>query len=390
MADSSRLGGVSAGTHLRRLGVTKGGQLGRMLLEAASPLGIDPAVLDPDPAAPCRTLTSRFVVGDPLDPEALYAFGRELEVLTVEWEHVDVGALQRLEHEGVLVRPGPEVLRVIQDKGLQKQFLRDLGAPTADFVLVEGRDQIRGRQDLLPGIQKTRRAGYDGKGVKRLDAASDLETAIDAPSVLEARVDIERELSVLVARRPSGASVSYPVVELWADPRQNLLELLVAPARVSEAIAREAEAIATRIAEALGVVGILAVEMFLDRSGRLLVNELAPRPHNSGHHTIEANVTSQFENHLRAVLDLPLGSTATRAPAAMVNLLGEPGHEGPARWVGVEKALLLPDVHLHIYGKARTAPYRKMGHATVLDPDPERARERALKVREAIKVVSAT
>ncbi len=371
------------------LGIVQGGQLGRMFLQVAANYGFATRVLDPDAEAPCKGLCDEFIQGDPLDFDAVVRFGNGLDFLTLEYEHVNADALEELTNRGVLVRPSPKILRIVQDKGLQKSFYRDHGLPTADFILVENKAEIEKRPELFPVVQKSRRAGYDGRGVVKLDSISDLAKAFDAPSVLETKVDFEKELSVLIARTAKGEAAIYPVVELEFNPDANLVELLFAPANIEPKIAARAVEIAKELAESLELVGLMAVEMFLTPNGELLINEIAPRAHNSGHHTIEANATSQFEQQLRAAVGLPLGSVAMRSPAAMVNLLGASGHQGPARYEGIERAMERPDVHLHIYGKRITKPFRKMGHATVLAATTAEATSRAREIQEILRVVSA-
>ncbi|HSR49452.1 MAG TPA: 5-(carboxyamino)imidazole ribonucleotide synthase [Acidobacteriota bacterium] len=371
-----------------KLGILGGGQLGKMLIRSAMDFNIACAVMDPDPKAPCSRFATQFQAGDLTDYDRVLEFGRQVDLLTIEIENVNCDALKALEQEGRLVRPQSAVLRLIQDKGLQKQFFQEHDIPTSEFVLVDGRSDLSRHSEFLPGFLKLRRAGYDGRGVQRLSNAGDFPQAFDAPSVLEREVDFLKEISVIVARNPSRQVRAFPVVELEFHPDEHLVEFLFSPAELDEETAREATRIACRVAEKLEIEGLLAVEMFLDRDGRILVNELAPRKHNSGHHTIEANLTSQFEQHLRAIFDLPLGSTHALAPAVMVNLLGEPGHDGRTRYQGMREVLAVEGLHLHLYGKFYTRPYRKMGHITVVDPVLSRAKEKARYVKKTLKVVA--
>lgn len=373
---------------MKKVGIVKGGQLGRMLIQAGMDYGISAHVLDPDPSAPCRNLCDRFVGADPMDEEALVAFGRSVDALTFEFEHVSIRALERLEADGRSVFPSSRVMRTALDKGLQKKFFRDHRIPTADFVLIGGRSDLERAAALFPCVQKTRTAGYDGRGVQMLGSLADRDRAWDVPSVIERRVPFAKEISVIAARDQFGNTAVYPVSEMAAHPERHLLDRLVCPARVPETTAREAAGIARRIADELGVVGVLAVEMFMTADGSLLVNEIAPRPHNSGHHTIEASVTSQYAQHIRCVLGLPLGSTGLVRPAVMINLVGEPGHSGPARYQGIEDAVRSEGVYVHLYGKAETRPYRKMGHVTVTGTDLRTAEEKAGWVRSKIKVLA--
>lgn len=372
----------------RRVGVLGGGQLGRMLLPPAQALGLHLAYLDPDPEAPVAGLTPHVTLGHYADAEAVLAFGRSCDVLTIEIEHVAVDALRTLAAQGVAVYPPPDVIALVQDKGLQKQFYQQHGFPTADFRLVESGQQLRRSATQFPLMLKLRRGGYDGRGVMRLASAADLDRAFDAPCVVEQLVDIRQEIAVIVARSTTGQTLAYPPVEMAFHPTAHLVDFLFAPARLDRDTHRQAQLLAVRLAEALGTVGLLAVELFVTTSGQLLINEIAPRPHNSGHATIEANVTSQYAQHLRAILGLPLGSTRLVEACAMVNLVGAEGHSGPARLEGLERVLATPGAHLHWYGKAHTRPYRKMGHVTLTDPDLEAAIQKAYLVRQTLRVVT--
>lgn len=360
-----------------------------MLLQASIDWNLRVHILDPDPEAPCRHLCSRFVTGSLLDYDTVYQFGQSVDVLTIEIERVNVDALEALQRAGKRVFPQPSVIRTIQDKRLQKQFYRDHNLPTADFFLTENRSDVaRLPADFFPAFHKLGRDGYDGRGVQRIASPDDVAKAFDAPGVLEKAVDFEKELAVIVARNKRGEVETFPTVEMVFHPELNLVEYLFAPAEVSEAIDRQAQSIARQTADAFGIVGLLAVELFLDKAGRVLINEVAPRPHNSGHHTIRANVTSQFEQHWRAILNYPLGNTASYQPAAMVNLLGEDGHTGPARYEGLETLLAMPGVFPFFYGKAITKPFRKMGHVTVMDTDMATLRQKVAQVQAGIRVIS--
>lgn len=371
-----------------RLGILGGGQLGRMLLQEAANLNISAAVMDPDPAAPCRYLCEHFQQGDFRNEEQVLRFGRECSMITVEIEHVSTEALEKLESEGIPVYPQPQLLRMVQDKGLQKEFFVSHSIPTAGFILVKNRDELRSVSAHLPGMLKLRKGGYDGKGVMKIRSAADVEMAFDAPSILEELVDFSTEVAVIVSRNAAGEISHFPMVEMEFNPTANLVEFLCSPARLSGAVEEKAVAIARKVIEKMGLVGILAVEMFVTRSGDVLVNEVAPRPHNSGHHTIEGNVTSQYAQHLRSIMGLPPGDTAMVRPAVMVNLLGEEGHAGEARYKGVEEVLKWPGVYLHLYGKKETRPFRKMGHVTVTNSRLEEAIAIARRVQHTLKVVS--
>lgn len=372
-----------------RIGILGGGQLGRMLLQTAIDLDLHVSVLDPDPAAACARLTPDFTVGSFRDFETVYQFGKKLDVLTIEIESVNLDALKRLRDEGVRVFPQPEVVEIIQDKRTQKQFFRDHGLPTSDFVLTNSRADVGDYVDFLPAFHKLGTGGYDGRGVQRLASEADLAKAFDAPGVLEKAVDFQKELAVIVARNESGEAACFPTVEMVFHPEANLVEYLFAPADISAELDAEAQSVAVRTAEAFGIVGLLAVELFLTRDGQILINEVAPRPHNSGHQTLRANDVSQFEQHWRAILGLPLGSTRAHGPAAMVNLLGAEGHEGLARYEGFEKLLAEPGIHPFLYGKKTTKPFRKMGHVTVLGETLDELRTRVALVQQSVQIVSA-
>ncbi len=369
-----------------RLGIIQGGQLGRMLLQPCMNFGITPYVMDKDPEAPCRKFCEHFFQGDARKYEDVYEFGRRVDILTLEYEDVNLEALTQLEKDGILVYPSPAVIKIIQDKGLQTQFFKDNAIPTSEFVLIDSSDELRAHASLLPAYQKLRQSGYDGRGVMKIASESDLEAGFDAPSVLERSVPVTKEISVIVARNVSGHMETFPIVEMEFHSQANMLDFLFAPAELDDSVRRRAEQTAREIAQKIEVVGLLAVEMFVTPEAEVLVNELAPRPHNSGHHTIEANSTSQFEQHLRAILDLPLGSPAMRSPAVMVNLVGAEGFEGPVRYRGLEEVLALPGVHIHRYGKKCTRPFRKMGHVTVINDDIRAAKQIASEVQKKVRV----
>ncbi len=348
-----------------KLGVLGGGQLGRMLLQEAIDLDVKIAALDPDENAPCHQIVHEFVHGSFKDKQTVLDFGKDKDLITVEIEHVNIEALKELEDSGIPVYPQPDLLAIVQDKGLQKEFYSKNNIPTAPYALVNDKAEAMERRDLLPFAQKLRKGGYDGKGVSIIRSEQDFEKAFDAPSVLEQFVDFEKELAVIVARSANGEVKAFPTVELEFNPEANLVELLFAPAEISDSIDEKARSVAMKTIEAFGFVGLLAVELFLTKDGDILVNEVAPRPHNSGHQTIEGNVTSQYAQHLRAILGLPLGSTDQVRPAGMVNLLGAPDYTGEAYYEGLEKVLGLPGVYPHLYGKSTTKPFRKMGHVTI-------------------------
>ena len=369
-----------------KLGILGGGQLGRMLLQKAADYNISNAVLDPDADAPCKYISDAFTTGDFKDYKTVYDFGKKVDVLTIEIEHVNVEALEALEKEGVKVYPQAHIIKLVQDKGAQKIFYRTNKIPTAEFHLIENKGQLADQKNFLPYVQKLRRGGYDGRGVQVMKSENDFEKGFDSPSVLEKYVPFDKEISVIVARNESGEIKTFPVVEMEFNPEANLVEFLFSPSHITQTIAEKAEAIAKKIAADSKIVGVLAVEMFVTKTGDVLVNEMAPRPHNSGHHTIEANITSQYEQHLRAILNLPLGSTDIVSPAVMVNLLGEKNHSGAAVYEGLDKALAMEGVYIHLYGKKNTKPFRKMGHVTCIGKTLDEARQKAKKVQQLLKV----
>jgi 5-(carboxyamino)imidazole ribonucleotide synthase len=370
------------------IGLLGGGQLGRMLLQAAADLDLNIAVLDPDPEAPCASLVKEFQKGDLTDYQTVYNFGKGRDLITIEIENVNTEALEDLVKEGVKVYPQPEQIKLIQDKRLQKKFYQERSIPTADFILINSKEELANNIGFLPAFQKLGKSGYDGKGVQRLTGESDIAKGFDGESLLEKLVDFDKEISVIVARNSAGEIKAFPVVELVFHPEHNLVEYLFAPADVRSEIAKTATDLALRVVNELEMVGVLAVEMFLTHKGEVLVNEIAPRPHNSGHQTIEANITSQYEQHLRAILGMPLGSTAQLMPAAMVNLLGEAGFSGPSYYDGIETVMRMEGVYPHLYGKKITKPFRKMGHITVLDKNLEHLKAKVKQVKDGVKVIS--
>jgi len=372
-----------------KIGILGGGQLGRMFIQEAINFDLSISILDPDPNAPSSKIAHQFTKGDIQDFETVYSFGKDKDVVTIEIEHVNVDALEKLQHEGVKIYPQPQLIRMVQDKGLQKEFYQKHKIPTADFRLISSMQELNSHTAYLPFVQKLRRGGYDGKGVQAMRDVNDFNSGFDAPSVLEKFVDFEKELSVIVARNPSGEVESFPVVELEFNAEANLVEYLFAPANVSKEVEEAAQKIAREVINKMELVGILAVELFLTKNGEVLVNEIAPRPHNSGHQTIEANFTSQYEQHLRAILDLPLGSTESILPSVMVNLLGEKNYSGEVEYAGLESILSMQGVYPHIYGKTHTKPFRKMGHVTVLNASLEEAKKIAKKVKDTLKVISS-
>lgn len=374
---------------MRRVGIVGGGQLGRMLAMAAQRLGMEVVVLDPQPGCPASALAARQIVAQFDDAQGLAQLVSGCDVTTFELEHIDAGVLADLASEGHAVRPSPDLLAVVQDKLLQKQLLLDAGIATADFV-----DLPLSHQPPLealeafgfPLVQKARRGGYDGRGVAVMRSADDVSGYLPVPSLVERFVPAVKELAVVVARSVEADVACYPAVEMGFRAGENVLDLLLAPADLEESVSAKARDLALRTVEALEGVGVFAVEMFLTAEGELLVNEVAPRVHNSGHHTIEACDTDQFEQHLRAVAGLPLGSTRQFSPAAMVNLLGADGSQGQPVVRGLAEVLALPGVAVHFYGKSASKPHRKMGHVTVLAETLDEAASRARRVRDVLVI----
>ena len=370
-----------------RLGVLGGGQLGRMLIQAANDLNIHIHCLDPDPNAPCSEIAHSFSCGSLTDYNTVLNFGSDKHLITVEIENVNVEALVELEKKGVKVFPQPNVLKLIQDKGLQKEFYLKNNIPTAAFELISSKAELLLKTDF-PFVHKLRTGGYDGKGVKIISNLSEAEQSFDAPSVIEEKIDFQKELSVLVARNEKGEIKTFPLVECEFNPEANLVEFLFSPAEVSPEIELKAKEIASQLIEKLNMVGLLAVELFLTKSNELLVNEIAPRPHNSGHHTIECCTTSQFSQHLRAILNLPLGDTSLIQAGAMINLVGEKEFNGPVIYDGLENLLSIPGVFPHLYGKEISKPFRKMGHITITGKDINELKAKRDKIKGLIRVIS--
>lgn len=375
------------------LGILGGGQLGKMLLQETRKWDIQTHVLDPNPEAPCKIGCNRFETGNLMDFETVYNFGKRVDVLTFEIESVNVEALEKLESEGVKVYPGASTLRNIQDKGIQKQFYKKHEIPTAPFRIFETQRDLKeaiARKEIhLPFVWKSCKGGYDGRGVSIIRDIKDLASVPGSACIAESLIPFKNELAVIVARNPSGETKTYPVVEMEFHPEANQVEYVICPARIDENVAGKAREVATKVSEALKHVGLLAVEMFQTEKDEILVNEVAPRPHNSGHYSIEASYTSQFEQHLRAILDLPLGRTDSKVGGVMVNLVGAEGYTGPVIYKNMDEILVMDGVTPHIYGKKETRPFRKMGHVTIVNKDIKVARKTAEEVKRKIKVISA-
>ncbi|QIH39417.1 5-(carboxyamino)imidazole ribonucleotide synthase [Flavobacterium sp. Sr18] len=375
-----------------KLGILGGGQLGKMLLFDTRKFDIQTYVLDPSDEAPCKIACDQFFKGDLMDFETVYNFGKKVDVLTFEIELVNLEALVKLEEEGLKVFPSPKTLKLIQNKGIQKDFYIQHAIPTANYkrfnniksLIVD----ILDSKTKLPFVWKCTEFGYDGNGVKVIRHISDLDNLANVECIAEEMVPFKNELAVIVCRNPSGEIKTYPVVEMEFHPEANQVEYVICPARIDDKVAEKARAIALNVSEKFNHVGLLAVEMFQTEDDEILVNEVAPRPHNSGHYSIEASYTSQFENHLRAILDLPLGNTDSKAAGIMVNLVGAEGFSGNVLYENIEKILGWNGVTPHIYGKKQTRPFRKMGHVTIVNEDIDEARRIAEEVKNTIRVIS--
>ena len=376
----------------KTLGILGGGQLGKMLLYTTRKWDIKTSVLDPKENAPARLACDSFTKGDLTNFQAVYDFGKKVDVLTIEIEKVNVKALEKLAQEGVKVYPQPHVLKTIQNKCLQKKFYKSHNIPTASFEEFKTLNQVKEAVIMgelsFPFVWKSAEMGYDGYGVSIVHSNKEIESLNSGPCLIEELVHVEKELSVIVCSRPQGEMVHYPVVESEFHPTANQVEYVLCPARISGEVAKKAVEVALKTAKAYGQIGLLAVELFLTSEGDILVNEVAPRPHNSGHYSIEASYTCQFEQHIRAVLDLPLGETASKIAAVMVNLVGKKGYIGPVVYKNIDQVLGIKGVIPHIYGKKETRPFRKMGHVTIIHPKIDTARKMAAQLKETLSVIS--
>ena len=374
------------------LGILGGGQLGKMLLYETRKFDIKTSVLDPSKNAPCKIACDTFEVGDLMDFETVYNFGKKVDVLTFEIEHVNIDALESLEKEGVTVYPSSNTLRNINDKITQKKFYQTHQIPTSAFQIFNSKDElivaINKYEIRYPFVWKQSTGGYDGMGVCIIKNKEDLANVKNIPCIAEKLIPFVNELAVIVSRNPNGEVASYPVVEMEFHPEANQVEYVICPARIENNIAERAKKIAEKVSNSFEHVGLLAVELFQTEEGEILVNEVAPRPHNSGHFSIEGSLTNQFEQHIRAILNLPLGNTKSKIAAIMVNLVGEEGYTGDAYYKNLEQILNLDGVTPHIYGKKQTRPYRKMGHVTIVNNDISKARKIAEVVKNTIKVIN--
>jgi 5-(carboxyamino)imidazole ribonucleotide synthase len=375
-----------------KLGILGGGQLGKMLLAETQKLDIHTSILDNNKNAPCAEICNKFVIGNLLDFDAVYNFGKTVDVLTIEIENINLDALDKLENEGLTIYPKPSTLRVIQSKARQKNFYLDNNIPTAEFshyaYLEELNHSLENNIIEFPFVWKAARFGYDGTGVKIIRHVKDLENLPAVECITEKLIPFKNELAVIVARNTDGEVKTYPVVEMEFHPEANQVEYVICPARINDTVAKKAREVALKVVNDLDFIGLLAVEMFQTENDEILVNEVAPRPHNSGHYSIESSYTNQFEQHLRAILNLPLGNTESKVAGIMVNLVGEEGFSGKVTYKNMEEILKIDGVTPHIYGKKETRPFRKMGHVTIVDSDIDVARKIAQKVKETIRVIS--
>ncbi|WP_136153070.1 5-(carboxyamino)imidazole ribonucleotide synthase [Flavobacterium sangjuense] len=371
-----------------KLGILGGGQLGKMLLAETRKFDIQTYILDPSREAPSQFGATHFSIGDLMDFNTVYEFGKKVDLLTIEIENVNLDALDKLEAEGQKVFPSPKTLRLIQNKGIQKDFYVQHNIPTSAHQRFVNLDDLKSNCLTFPFVWKCAQFGYDGNGVKVVRSIDDIGNLPNVECVAEQMVSFKNELAVIVARSASGEVKTYPVVEMEFHPEANQVEYVICPARIDTKVAQKATEIALQVSKAYNHVGLLAVEMFQTHDNEILVNEVAPRPHNSGHYSIEASYTSQFENHLRAILGLPLGNTASKVAGIMVNLVGAEGYSGNVIYENIEKIMAIDGVTPHIYGKKETRPFRKMGHVTIVNEDMKEARRIAEEVKNSIKVIS--
>jgi 5-(carboxyamino)imidazole ribonucleotide synthase len=369
----------------QKLGILGGGQLGRMLIQSLINYDVDVFILDPDKDAPCKDICKKFTVGSLMDADAIIEFGRELDIITIEIEHVNVAGLYELQKMGKTIIPSPESIETIQDKGLQKLFYKKHDIPSADFIITDTINDVKNNVSFLPAFQKMRKNGYDGKGVKYLKDNTD--GAFEEASLLEKAVEIEKEIAIIIVVNKDGEIKDFPLVELVFNPEYNLVDYLICPSDIVASKQEEAKQIALSVAKALNSPGIFAIEMFLTKTGEILVNETAPRTHNSGHQSIEGNYTSQFEQQARALLNLPLGNTVVREKSLMMNIIGEKEQEGDVQYQDFNEIVQLENVFVHLYVKKITKPGRKMGHITILGKTENELIEKYSIIRNKLKVI---
>ena len=378
-------------TSQNKLGILGGGQLGKMLINEANKLNISCKVMDPNKEAPCSNLVENFIVGDLLNYDDVYNFGKNVEVLTIEIENVNTDALKKLEEEGVKVYPSSENIKTIQNKSVQKNFYLKNNLPSSFFKTYDNVDDLineaENKKCKYPFVWKSARFGYDGKGVKVINNIEDLKTLPNIECIIEDKISIKKELSVIVARNKRNQEKNFPTVEMEFN-QENLVDKVICPAKISDDLNNKAIQLALKTSRAFNHIGLLAIELFITDNDEILINEVAPRPHNSGHHTIQRCLISQFEQHLRAIFNLNLGSTSIKIPGIMLNLVGEEKHFGEAIYDNIEESLKIPGASIHIYGKKDTKPHRKMGHITIVNKDLNKAKEFAEIIRKSIKVIS--
>ena len=371
-----------------KVGILGGGQLGRMLLQAAANYVVETFVLENDSDCPAAHLCHHFTIGNITDFETVYQFGKNLDALTIEIESVNVEALEKLEKEGVKIYPTPSAIRIIKNKIIQKEFYQTHQITSSPFVVTENREALLKLVHFLPAIHKIASGGYDGKGVTLIETETDMPKGFDRPSVLEKKVDIKKEIALIVAMNNNGEAIIYPPAEMIFDPVWNLLDYQLSPAQLSETIISKAEAMAVKVVTELKSPGLFAIEFFIDVNDNVLVNETAPRVHNSGHHTIEANYSSQFDMLWRIMLNFPMGNTDPILPSAIVNIIGADGYTGPAIYEGLSEVMAMENAFVHLYGKLQTKPGRKMGHVTILSKDYHELTFKAHKIKHLLKVIS--
>jgi 5-(carboxyamino)imidazole ribonucleotide synthase len=369
-----------------KAGILGGGQLGRMLLQAAANYPVETFLMENDPEAPAAHLCHHFTQGDIRNFEDVYNFGKDLDAITIEIESVNVEALEKLESSGVKIYPKPSALKTIKNKIAQKRFYQELQVPSPSFIVTENKAAVTNHESFLPAVHKLAEGGYDGRGVQVLRKIDDFPKAFDAPAVLEKMINIKKEIAQIVAVSNKGEFALYPPIDMVFDPHLNLLDYQISPADIDEKVRWKIEGVSLAVVKGLASAGVFAVELFIDVNNDVFVNETAPRVHNSGHHTIEANFSSQFDMLWRVILDFPLGNTAHIMPAAIVNLLGETGHSGEAWYEGLNEVLQIDNGFVHLYGKKHTKPGRKMGHVTILSADRQDLIHKAHKIKHLLKI----
>ncbi len=367
-----------------KIGILGGGQLGRMLLQAAANYPVETFIMESDEECPAAHLCHHFTKGDIKDFDAVYNFGKGLDAITIEIENVNVEALEKLEGEGIKIYPKPSVLKTIKNKILQKDYYQKNEIPSSEYIITNSLSELQQHQNFLPAVHKIGEGGYDGKGVQLLKTKEDIAKGFDAPAVLEKMFPIKKEIAQMIAVNDKGVTALYPAVEMLFDPQLNLLDYQLCPAELEEKTKWKAEAIALSVVRNFKSPGIFAVEMFVDKEGNVSVNETAPRVHNSGHHTIEAHYSSQFDMLWRIMLGYPLGNTDAILPSIMVNIIGAEGFSGDVKYEGLEEVLKIENAFVHLYGKKQTKPGRKMGHVTVLSKEKQELIHQSNKIKRML------